>query len=153
MHSSLIRHCFDMCSLKMIRNPIKISQWTQIIESPLNSSNSWVRCSTNNLTTLNHGMTQKVHNMYCDFISIQVTKSFSKLITESLQSYYLSIIGLFYHTYSLVHCIKIDDVGSLHKNPYATCLAHSPPHRINKYSIKFHKEQWGEDDTSKYEQR
>jgi hypothetical protein len=27
-------------------------------------------------TTSNHEMTQKVHTIYCDFISIQVTKSF-----------------------------------------------------------------------------
>jgi hypothetical protein len=79
IHFSLIRHCFVMCSLEMIRILIKISQWTQSIESPLNSSNSWVCCSTNNLTTSNHGITHKVHNMYYDFISIQVTKSFSEL--------------------------------------------------------------------------
>jgi hypothetical protein len=72
-------------------------------------------------------------------------------ITESLQSYYLPIIGLFYHTYPSVRCIKIDDARSLHKNPYATCFTHSPPHGINMYSIKSHKEQWEEDDTSKYE--
>jgi hypothetical protein len=131
MHSSLIRHCFDMCSLKMIRKLIKISQGTQSIESPLNSTNSWVCCFTNNLTTLNHEMTQKVHNMYWDFILIQVTKSFQTYITESLQSYYLPIIGLFYHTYPLAHCIKIDDAGSLHKTHM---LLHSLIHHLMEYT-------------------
>jgi hypothetical protein len=79
MDSSLIHHCFDMYSLEMIRNLIKISQWTQNIESRLNSSNSWVHCFINNLTTSNYGMTQKIHNMYCNFISIRVMKSFSEL--------------------------------------------------------------------------
>jgi hypothetical protein len=53
--------------------------------------------------------------MYCNFISIQVTKSFFTYITESLQSYDPPIIELFHHTYPSVRCIKIHDVGSLHK--------------------------------------
>jgi hypothetical protein len=152
MHSSLLCHCFDMCSLEMIRNSIKIPQWTQSRESLLNSIKSWVCCSTSNLTTSNHGMTQEVHNMYCDFILIRVTTSYSDIY------HWISPILLSTNYWTLSPYIPI---GMLHqdwcwvsaKNPYATCFAHSPPHKINMYFIKFRKEQWEEDDTSQHEQR
>jgi hypothetical protein len=121
-------------------------------ESLLNSIKSWVCCSTSNLTTSNHGMTQEVHNMYCDFILIRVTKSFSDIY------HWISPILLSTNYWTLSPYIPI---GMLHqdwcwvsaKNPYATCFAHSPPHKINMYFIKFRKEQWEEDDTSQHEQR
>jgi hypothetical protein len=106
-------------------------------ESQLNSSNSWVCCSTNNLTTLNHGMTQKVHNMYWDFISIQVTKSFTDLY------HWISPILLSANYWTLSpHIpvsmfIKIDNVGSLHKTHMLLSFADSPPHRINMYFLSF----------------
>jgi hypothetical protein len=115
MYSSLICHYFDMCLFEMITNLVKISQRTQSIESPINSSNSWVCCSRNNLTTSNHEMTQKVHNMYYNFIRFRLQSHFQTYIIESFQSYYLPVIGLFHPTYLLVRCIKINDVMSLHK--------------------------------------
>ena len=71
------------CSLDMIRNQVMTSQWTQSIEFPINSRNSWISCTTNNLTISNHGMIRNVHNMYCDLITIQITKSFWTYMTES----------------------------------------------------------------------
>jgi hypothetical protein len=118
----------------MIRDMIEISQWTQSIVFPLNSKNSWISCSINNLPISNHGMTQMVHNMYCEFISIQFMKSISNLydwIFTILWS--TNYIELFFHTYPSMCCI----------NPYATCFTSSPRHGMN-ILLCSHKEQWEE---------
>jgi hypothetical protein len=89
------------------------------------------------LFILNHSMIQKVHNMYCDFLSIQIMRSILYIyMIESIQSSYLSITldTFFTHTRRYVESTLM--LGFC-MNPYATCFSSSLSHVMYSYSIMF----------------
>jgi hypothetical protein len=116
------------------------------IEFSSNGRNSCTSCFTNNLTiptcsTNNffisiHIMTQKVHNMYYDFISIQIMRYISYIYD------WISPILLFanyirhFSTHTCRYIASILMLGFC-MNPYATSFTSSPSHGMYSYFIMF----------------
>jgi hypothetical protein len=93
-------------------------------------------CPTNNFSISNHGMTRKVHNMYCNFISMQIMRSilyiYDWIYPILLFSNY---IRHFFHIYPWYVALTL--MLGFCINPYATRFASSPPHRMYSNSIMF----------------
>jgi hypothetical protein len=93
-------------------------------------------CSTNNLSISKYKMTQKVHNMYYDFISIHIMRSILYIYDWIYQILlFANYIGHFFHTY--LRYVASTLMLGFYINPYAIRFASSPPHGMYSYSIMF----------------